>query len=296
MKIVIPKYFLGKPIKGSLERVLAGTPQPVQPVQAPQNHPSPASAGINNLGDYIILEGKSHGNYVYGDLIVAKHRLGYHPSNNAINAQIDTARTALGIDQNALQNSAEEQDGTKYIGNMNWNTALSLNQKMGNFTLDPRQFIDFLELLAMGKENKRKVYDGTGKQIDAQELTRIYNEIREVRNPWRSEWLDSSFAANGEKMIMKRSHSLNANNELKVGFEQEISGYVTTDTWIDESSFDTFGLPTKRSSKHTLHYWYPRDGRVAWFGAVSVWAGLDCDWGPSYSNAALGVRAARAKN
>src|SRR3989344_4437046 len=119
-----------------------------------------------------------------------------------------------------LQNSQKEADGTDYIGNMNWNIALTLNNKLGNMTLNPRQFIDFKELL---------------------------------------------------------------------------EDHVREDSWIDVTSFNRQGLPTKKAKAQKLYYYSPIAGRVAGFVAYSDWAVLYCDWDPTDSDSSLGVRPVRKK-
>ena len=49
MKYQIPKTFMGKPIKGSLERVLAGLDK------TPISNPSVTNPPINNLKEYIYV-------------------------------------------------------------------------------------------------------------------------------------------------------------------------------------------------------------------------------------------------
>ena len=71
MKIQIPDNFMGKPIKGSIEKVLAGAPDDgkVNIPQGVQSVPSPAS--VNNANEYLILQGRTHGNYSYPDTLVS---------------------------------------------------------------------------------------------------------------------------------------------------------------------------------------------------------------------------------
>lgn len=290
MKVIIPKYLLGKPIEGSLERALADAPQADPQNQLPpQNPPSPASnGGILNLQDCIILPGQNRGMYTYPDLIVAKHRLGY-------DAQVERVAKELGIQ---VQNTAEEKDGTKYIGNMNWETALKLNAKLGNTALTIRQYVDFLELLKNGIDRKIKVFDGTGREVRTNEVTEIYNELREVRSPWRSEWLDNSFFKISDTQVgMRYEHGISPTGTLIPRVVSvPLETHITEDCWVDESSFNAQGLPTRKSNAQTLYHWYPQAGAVARFYADSDRTRLGCYWNPTYTSSSLGVRPARAKN
>ena len=65
------------------------------------------------------------------------------------------------------------------------------------------------------------------------------------------------------------------------------------DDFVDADSFNRQGMPTRKSRKQDIDYWYPVDGSVARFGAGADGAGLDCFRGADYSDAALGVLRAK---
>src|SRR3989344_4585297 len=245
---------------------------------------------VANPGSYIILPGKTHGTYSYPDLVVSMHRLGYNT---------DVDKTVRWMRQNndwknlQLQNSQKEADGTDYIGNMNWNIALTLNNKLGNMTLNPRQFIDFKELLESGIAGKSKVHNGLGKKIDEPLLTAVYKEICEVREPWRAEWLDAAFTEQNGALYVTIDHNLQGYN-LK-GRTELLEDHVREDSWIDVTSFNRQGLPVEKAKAQKLYYYSPIAGRVAGFVAYSDWAVLYCDWDPTDSDSSLGVRPVRKK-
>ena len=245
---------------------------------------------VANPGSYIILPGKTHGTYSYPDLVVSMHRLGY-------NADVDKAVKWMRQNNDwknlHLQNSQKEADGTDYIGNINWNIALTLNKKLGNMTLNPRQFIDFKELLEAGIAGKRKVHNGLGKKIDEPLLTSVYKEICEVRGPWRAEWLDAAFTEQNGALYITTDHNLQGYNVK--GRTELLEDHVREDSWIDITSFNRQGLPTKKARAQKLYYYSPVAGRVARFSANSGGAFLDCDGNPTDSDARLGVRPVRKK-
>lgn len=231
-----------------------------------------------NLKDYVFLEGKTHGNYSYLDLLVCKYRLHGNPNLQAHAKQ-------LGI---SYVNTAQENNGRNYVGDIKWADSLKLNLSQGNKTLSPRQFIDFRKLLKSGK-----AFDGNGKRIDSKELDNILDEIFAVRNPWRSEWLDADFKVENGQLYLLSNHSLK-NGILVPNYKANIEGkYLDSDSMIDEKSFNEFGLATKKGKDFCQ--WFPRkdNNSVAGFGAGSVRADLDCYWGPGCSDSSLGVRGVR---
>lgn len=251
--------------------------------------PNPTLA-VSNPQSYIILPGKTHGTYSYPELVVSMHRLGY-------NADVDKAVKWMRQNKEwkdlQLQNSQKEADGTDYVGNMNWNTALTLNQKLGNLTLNLRQFIDFKELLEAGIAGKCKVHNGLGKKIDEPLLTSIYKEICEVRKPWRSEWLNAAFSDQNGALYITTDHTLQGYT-LK-GHTELLENCVKESSWINPTSFNKQGLPTRKSQAQKLYYYSPVAGRVVWFYAYSDAALLYCNGDPADTSARLGVRPACKK-
>ena len=284
MKITLPKHFLGKSVVGTLERVLAGTPTstPTSSTTPPSIVTTPT---ITDPQNYIILRGASHGKYSYGDILVAKHRLGK-------STLTELAGQQLGV---VFENTSQEKDNTPYIGNINWQTALKLNLTLGNCTLRPRQFIDFLLHLRKGADNKTSVHDGRGTKIVKAELKNIYQEIVEERDPYRAEWLDAHFRNTLGEFRTTTAHVLNGTDLVAQGDEPLLTGYVMEDAYVDIASANAQGLPTNKSRKQEFYFWHPHNGKVARFDADSVRAVLSCGRNPSYALAGLGVRAAREK-
>lgn len=262
MTIKIPKNYMGKPIEGSLERVLASASTQNIPDSAPVIQPIvvPSSVIVNDPQNYIILPSKSHGNYSYPDLLVAMDRT--HQGKN-------------------------------------WTDAHAALHQEDAFMINIRQFVDFLNLLKSGA-----VLDGTGNPVPQPRIQSILDEILTVRSPWRSEWLDAKFEVKGGN-ILGMGKETYVNYDYRNGqstVAKKLADYlkldktpgIDIDDWL--ANADQYGLPKESVKQGNLYYWYPRDGAVARFYAVSGRADLYCSWVPSYSDASLGVRAARAKN
>ncbi|MBI2003887.1 hypothetical protein HYS72_00280 [Candidatus Pacearchaeota archaeon] len=162
-----------------------------------------------------------------------------------------------------------------------WFEAHKLLQEQGNRMLIIPEFIEFLKYT---QENHKD----------------IYNEITEVRNPWRSEWLDADFKVKNKKLYINYNHKLDLNGNLipknseilnkNTLMEDKMPG-ISLENWLKNPTKQ--GLPNKNIKSGDLSYWYPRSNNnsVAWFYANVGWAGFDCNWYPSNSPSSLGVHA-----
>ena len=129
----------------------------------------------------------------------------------------------------------------------------------------------------------------------------IYNEITEVRNPWRAEWLDADFKVENGKLHIKYNHQLK-DEKLFSQYSEILDENtlmknktlgISLENWINNPTSQ--GLPKKDCSKGNLYYWYPRsdDNSVAEFSANSDRTYFNCNRCPSNGNSVLGVRAVR---
>jgi len=130
----------------------------------------------------------------------------------------------------------------------------------------------------------------------------IYNEITQVKSPWRAEWLDANFKVEGKDLvvyyhvfengkIIQKSEKLDKNTLRK----DKIPG-ISLENWLKDSTKQ--GLPKNKINSGDLYYWVPMEDNnsVAGFGASSGGADLDFDRDPSNRNSILGVRAAEQRN
>lgn len=183
--------------------------------------------------------------------------------------------------------------------NKNWNQVHEELKKEDSFMLNPRQFADFLKLLKSGN-----AFDGNKNKVDSKELEQILKDILEIRNPWRSEWLDHKYSSKS-KGLFKGSqlcvtyHKFDSSGKLVEVTEDLDSDTLMEDKtprihleeWINNSNNQ--GLPRSRISDGGLYYWKPTEGRVAGFRACAGGVNLGCDRDPLGSNSGLGVRHAK---
>ena len=241
--------------------------------------------------NYMILEGREHTGtrkYQYGDLFVSLHRLG-------MNLSIERIKSGLGF---AVANTGQEQDGTNYIGNINWAQALKLNLGLGAKTLNPRQGIDFLVDLKDGIEGRKVLHYASGKVIPNQVLQRVFNEIVEVRNPYRAEWFDADFKVVKGVLHINYDHQLGAKGVLTPRFSEPLEAYLDgSGVKVSLSEFNRQGLATKKNDRGEILYWkpLPDNDSVARFSADSYGTVLSCDGDATVVNSRLGVRQVRKK-
>ena len=182
--------------------------------------------------------------------------------------------------------------------NNNWYDSHKAAHQEGARMLTIREFVDFLNLLRSGN-----VPDGQNNRLQEREIEGIYKNIVEVRNPYRAEWLDADFKVKDGVLHTNYNHRT-IDDELKPQnselledclMETKTPG-IDLEYWLRNSTRQ--GLPPRNNPDGSLYYWEPLDDNnsVAGFLAYSVRAYLGCDWGPSDSDAELGVRFAREKN
>lgn len=144
---------------------------------------------------------------------------------------------------------------------------------------------EFIEFLKYTKENYKE----------------IYNEITEVRNPWRAEWLDADFKVKGKDLYINYNHILDSNGNL-IPKNSEILDKntlmkdkgISLEDYLNKNQTSQ-GLPSKEVKSGDLYYWYPEsdNNSVARFDADSDRADLYCGWDPSDGYSYLGVRAVK---
>ena len=166
-----------------------------------------------------------------------------------------------------------------------WKESHIETQKQGCTMPTIQQFVEFLRYLR-SDEGKAKV-----KNAD-----KILNEIYEVRNPWRSEWLDAYyFEQKAEDMLVNYNHKFNGTSLIAQNTEQltnylaetKIPG-ISLEDWLENPN--PHGLPKSNCKDGKLCYWQPENGRVARFYADSGRAILGCDGVPDVRYDSLRVR------
>jgi len=118
------------------------------------------------------------------------------------------------------------------------------------------------------------------------ELPEVYNDITEVRNPWRAEWIDAFFEQRKDGMYVLTGNKSKA-EKLKPCLMED--SRISLDNYVQDSHTKQ-GMPSKKVQSGDLYFWAPRNGTVARFLASGDRAGLNCGGYPSGGDSNLGVR------
>ena len=165
--------------------------------------------------------------------------------------------------------------------NANWSDAQEGLKKQHLMMPTPYQFREFLKYLRDSKNPEHK---------------KIFNDVVEVRNPWRGEWINAKFENDDKGKAYLVSENILVNGKYQ-SQKQLLSNYldsdkapgISLDDWLNSSV--AHGLPESKTPKGRLYYWAPVNGYVARFVAGSDWADLSCYGDAGDSDPSLGVRA-----
>ena len=212
-------------------------------------------ANIQNPKDYIILEGKIHGNYSYPDLLVSMDR--------------------------------------KHYGK-NWDDSHKALTDDGNFMLSIRQFVDFVKLLrTVNVYDGTGSLIGNNRKINGI-LDEIYKVGGDWRSEWldaKFELSGNKTFINYEHRNQGGNIKSLRREQLADYLKEDRQ--IDLGSWLNNANNQ--GLPEPNVKNGSIYYWKPENERVAGFVADSDGADLGCDWDPSDSGSSLGVRLAREK-
>jgi len=126
------------------------------------------------------------------------------------------------------------------------------------------------------------------KNSQNQEHLELYNEITEVRGPWRASHLDAYFEERKDGFYILTANKKKAEKLENCLMKDKIPG-ISLENWLEGKNIISQGLPSPNIDDGDLGYWYPKNNQVAGFVAYSGEANLYCDWDPDYRDSNLGV-------
>ena len=242
---------------------------------------------MNNPEDFLYLE-ESKGRECRG---ISLHKIGMQ---NGVTQEMQDAL------EMQLKDTAQEQfERKKYLGNITWHQALQLNLLRGSMTPAVQDMREALYAAWKGcNEKDYSVYDCSGEKIPQERLQAFLEEVTEVRNPWRAEWLDAKFKKDAsDQLVIAYNHRIQ-NGKLVPQKEEPLENclmqdkQISLEDWLARATPQ--GFPPADVQSGSFYYWHPRAGFVALFWAGAGWASLNCSWDPQVSDAALGVFACAA--
>ncbi len=271
------------------------TPQDTKEPEEQTAHITPED--IQDPQNYIILPG-DHPNI----LVPAKRQ--------DLTAEVEKALNDLKIYSTLKERAGKDGKGDPnklnpngYLGYMFHKEAQKLASRLNSFILPAHLYADFLQLLINGIESKAKVYYASGIQVPSSSLTQIFNDITEVRSPYRAEYLDDSFTSvkkgrgkSAQEETYIKYHKFNSQGSLVEVAEEldpdtlmkdKTSG-IDLRSWLNNRTSQ--GWPANNVQNGALYYWHPVAGSVAWVVADSGGADLDGYGDPQCSVGGLGVR------
>jgi len=181
----------------------------------------------------------------------------------------------------------------KYHHNNTWHKMHELLNQDNSFMPTISDMVLVSRLL---KENKARYADGS--LIKEEEQRRIFNDIYEVRDPGRAEYLDADFKIINGILNINYNHRYNNNVltpqntetlDINTLMKNKLPG-ISLESWLDNPTSQ--GFPRENVKKGDFYYYAPLkdNNSVVWFIANSDRSGLICYGNPQYSGSALGVR------
>ena len=260
MKIEIPDRFLGKPIKGAMDKILKEVPKREKSKNA-SPIVAPSSSNLTDADKYILLPSMQHGNYSYPDTLVSMEKNHF---------------------------------------NKDWNKTHEVLKKEGAYMLTIRQFADFLNLLRSGSAYDGNGQQVDQKKLNSilDEIYTIRSPRRAEWLDAKFVVRNKTLGVFSGKTQINYDHRL-VNGQLVAQRSEELeeclmdNKQIDISDWLSNANYQ--GLPSKNVSNGSLYYYAPVNGKVVRFDAVSDGANLYCGRYPAGANSSLGVRVTRVK-
>jgi len=228
-----------------------------------------------------------------------KYSLEVSPGRLSSNSAVERVGKELEVN---YKNTSKDSLERGFIGNNNFYQFQNLSHGLGKKVLSLREVNDFGRLLSDGMQEKIKVYDVSGKQLEPKYLKQIFDDIFKIQSPWRAEYIDADFKIQKEDLIInyhifengkivQKSEVLDKNTLMK----NKTPG-ISLENWLCDKNTSQ-GLPTNKTKSGDLYYWAPMkdNNSVARFDAYNDRTFLNCSRYPSNRNAILGVRSCFAR-
>lgn len=168
----------------------------------------------------------------------------------------------------------------------------------GLFMPTPALFVPYFLSIKDAASGNLVLYDGNNNPIARDEAEDLWKYLTTSYRSGCWTWLDAKFETGNGNLgldVLANHRVVDKNGQKTLqGSRLPLESCVNEDCFVD-LRFNKQGLPTNKSSGQSyeqgsnIRFWYPRNGRVARFGADSGRASLGCYGDPQISDSGLGV-------
>ena len=227
-----------------------------------------------------------------------KYLLRVSPARLSYNSAVEKVGKELGIN---YKNISEDSLGRKFVGNNDWKNSLMLVQFLGAKAPSLEQKINYFRLLYLGFQEKVKVYDVSGKEIDSKLCEKLLRDTVGANSPWRGEWLNNDLKTSEKGLEVRAGNTFDKEGNL-IDYKSEIldkntlmkdkTPGISLEDYL-EKNHTSQGFPNKEVKSGDLYYWFPKsdNNSVVRFVANSGGAYLNCNRNPWYRYSVIGVGA-----
>lgn len=222
-------------------------------------------------------------------------RLAYSPAVKKVATELNkTLENDLRIN---YKNTSKDSLNREFIGNNNWTESMILPQYLGVKSKNMSEEVDYLNLLYLGSQNKIKVFDVSGKQVDSKLCEKLLMDKIKVQSPWRSNWIDANYKTGEQGLEVHSNHTFDKKGKI-IDYKSEV---LSEDTLKENEQIDVIDFITKNHTsqgqiskdvKSGDFYSYPPgsdNNSVSGLYADSGRADLDSYRIPSIRDSGIGV-------
>src|SRR3989344_521272 len=228
----------------------------------------------------------------YEDIMSGKYKKPETPITTPVNFNADIIKSDY--IQIPNQNFATAIAETDF--NLNYENAHKQVLKRGLNSHTPKEFMAFHNYIIDCYKNKKTIFDAAGNNLPDKIRDGLYTQL--TSKCWT--WLNGKFNISENKKTIEYIKGLDSNNNF-ITKTEDLEDCLMQDCYIDFTKLTKQGLALIKyqnknfSRGENIHFYYPRNGQVARFDAVSGRADLVCGRGPSSADSSLGVRPCKAE-
>ena len=162
---------------------------------------------------------------------ISPARLSYSPA-------VEKVGKELGVN---YKNTSKDSLGREFVGNNNWKESMMLPQFLGVKATNLNEEVDYMHLLYLGSQNKIKVYDVSGKQVDSKLCEKLLMDKIQPKAPWRANWIDADYKTGEQGLEVHSNHIFDKQGNI-INYKSEI---LSEDTLKENKQIDVINFITK---------------------------------------------------